>query len=121
MIGAGTKEYEKTVRVDGLEIPESELQDYYKQKKERAAAGIKPQRLQNTPALTLCPFSTSQQSCRREKCALYTGASCSLARIAERAEKDTAGLSCPFSAYPCRRECGLYKNGCVLTAAKERK
>ena len=115
------KEYEMMVTVDGIEIPQSELEDYHRRKKEREAAAVEARKTAPPqPRQLACPFGGGGHSCTREKCAIYTGNGCTLAQIAATGTTDTAGKSCPFSPYPCRNDCGLYKNGCVLTAIKER-
>lgn len=120
MVG-NVKEYEPTVTIDGIDIPESQVEDYNRRRKEQAAAQIEQNRRAAAQAAPLysCPFKGAN-NCTREKCALYVGRGCALARIAERATADTDGKACPFSPYSCRKTCGLYKNGCVLTAINER-
>lgn len=114
----GVKSYEMMVTVDGATIPESQLEDYNRRKKEQLAARLEQENA--TPQGKACPFNGGGHSCNLEKCAVFDGGSCILARIADTAIRDTEGKSCPFSPYQCRPDCGLYKNGCVLTAIQER-
>ncbi|MBE7008422.1 MAG: hypothetical protein E7422_04655 [Ruminococcaceae bacterium] len=119
MVG-NVKEYEMMVSVDGMQIPESELEDYHRHKKEREAAAAELRKAAPPTRQLACPFGGGGHSCAREKCALFTGDGCTLAQITTGGTGSTAGKSCPFSPYPCRNDCGLYKNGCVLTAIEER-
>lgn len=115
------KEYEPTIIVNGIEIPQRELEDFNRRSKERAAAqSAQIRRAAPAQKSYICPFTGGNHACRRDKCALYTGRGCTLAQIATTAARDTAGKSCPFSPYSCRNDCSLYKTGCVLTAIKER-
>ncbi len=113
------KEYEMTVTVDGIEIPQSELEDYHRRKKEREKAAAEVRKAAPPPRQLACPFGGGGHSCTREKCALFTGTGCTLAQITTGGTGSTAGKSCPFSPYTCREDCGLYKNGCVLTAFRK--
>lgn len=122
MIG-GVKEYEMTIRIDGIEIPQSELEDYNKRKK--AAAAAKAEAEKNKPApppRKFCPFQSGLTTdCDGEKCALYLNG-CTLAQLSdEPPAKATEGMGCPFSAYHiCRKDCALFKaTGCALTAIKK--
>ena len=121
MIG-NCKEYEMMVSVDGITIPQSQLEDYHRRKK--AAEEARKEAEKNTPApppQRNCPFKDGMNTtCTGEKCAFYfTG--CTLAQISDQPPaKDTQGLQCPLSKYraKCREDCALYKNGCTLTAIK---
>ena len=119
MVGP-VKEYEMMVTVDGMEIPQSELEDYHRRKREAAEAAAEARKTAPPPPRQLaCPFGGGGHSCTREKCALFTGTGCTLAQITTGGTGSTAGKSCPFSPYACREDCGLYKNGCVLTAFRK--
>ena len=99
MIG-NVKEYEMEVTVDGHTIPQSELEDYHRRKKEAEQARAEAE----------------------EKCALFLNGGCTLAQISDRPPaKATEGLQCPLSKYKskCRTDCALFnKTGCTLTAIK---
>ncbi|MBE7002862.1 MAG: hypothetical protein E7425_01075 [Ruminococcaceae bacterium] len=115
------KEYEPTIDIDGVEIPESELEDYHRRKHEQTAARIEQSRQAALSSKTYaCPFRGGGNNCKGASCAIFTGDRCALAQIAATATGDTQGKACPFSPYKCRVDCELYKNGCVLTAIKER-
>ena len=101
----GAKAYEMMVTVDGTTIPESQLEDYNRRKKEQLAARLKQENAK--PQGKACPFNGGGHSCTREKCALY-GETCLLSRIADTAARDTEGKACPFSPYQCRSDCYLY-------------
>lgn len=112
MIG-NVKEYEMTVHVDGMEIPESELAEYNERKRAAAAPTPAP-----APTAESCPFAGGLAGDCNKRCALWTAHGCSLAFLVERAPSvDTVGRKCPFSNYPCTERCALYQqHGCVLTA-----
>ncbi len=114
MVG-NVKEYEMTVKIDGHDIPQSEVEDYHRRKKAAQEAQRKAEAEKAKIPARNCPFAEGMQtSCTREKCALFMDG-CTLARIT--AAKATEGLQCPLSKYKakCRRDCALYNNGCTLT------
>ena len=118
MIGR-IKEYELMVRVDGIEIPQSQLADYHKRKKEAEQARREAEKKKPAPPPRKnCPLADGMNTdCTNEKCALYLNG-CTLARLTDRPPaKATEGLQCPFSKYnyKCRTDCALYKGGCTLT------
>ena len=124
MIG-NCKEYEPTIRVDGIEIPQSELTAYHERKKAAQAAQIEAAKkaAAAAPPPRNCPFSDGMSTqCTREKCALYLNG-CTLARLTDKPPaKATEGLQCPFSKYhsKCRKDCALFKaTGCTFTGIKE--
>lgn len=118
MIG-GVKEYEMDVTVDGITIPQSQLEDYHRRKKEAEKARLEAAKnAPPPPPRKNCPIfdntGLNNTDCTGEKCALYMDG-CTLARFTP--AKDTAGLQCPFDRYKrgCRKDCALYRNGCTLT------
>ena len=122
MIG-GVKEYEMMVKIDGIEIPQSQVEDYHRRKKEAEQARKEAEKNRPAPPPRKnCPLfdntGLTNTECNREKCALYMDG-CTLARFTP--AKDTEGLQCPFDGYrrKCRKDCALYKNGCTLTGLKE--
>lgn len=117
MIG-GVKEYEMMVTVDGIQIPQSEIEDYHRRKKEAEEAREAARRaVPPPPPPRNCPFKDGLQTrCTGEKCAIYDGAGCALAQISATAARDTSGRKCPFNLYPCDAHCALYKSGCIITA-----
>lgn len=114
MIG-NVKEYEMMVTVDGIQIPQSEIEAYHRRKKEAEAA---MRAAPPPPPEKNCPFSFSglPGKCKKTKCALFDGEACTLAHLAATAARDTSGRKCPFNPYPCEAHCALYKTGCTLTA-----
>ena len=114
----GIKEYEMIVTVDGMSIPESQVEAYNQRRKAQLAAKIERSR-QQAEQQTYCPFFGGGK-CKGEKCALYGRQDCALSEITGAEGTDTSGKICPFNGAQCRADCGLYKNGCVLTAIKER-
>lgn len=108
MIGP-VKEYEPTIRINGVDIPKSELEA-------RPRQAASPVKVAAAPA-PFCPFGSGLTNECRVSCALYTVHGCSIGYLVDRAPSvDTQGKSCPFSPYKCRPDCGLYHKGCALTA-----
>ena len=122
MIGK-IKEYELMVRIDGIEIPQSQLADYHKRKKEaeerrKAAAD---EAWKNRPEPKSCPFANGCNTlCKREGCKIFANGKCALATIAdasgveieEAPAKDNR--KCPFSIYGHCKGCALYNKGCAI-------
>ena len=85
MIGK-IKEYELMVRIDGIEIPQSQLADYNKRKKEaeerRKAEAMEAAK--NRPEPKSCPFANGCNTlCKREGCKIFANGKCALATIAD--------------------------------------
>lgn len=111
-VGKNAIEYETMVRVDGVEIPQSELAAF----NARRAATKTLEVVQDKPALR-CPFAGGIAGDCDARCALLTDNGCALAALVDReATAPTAGRKCPFNPYHCTERCALYKNGCILTA-----
>lgn len=115
------KEYEPTITINGLEIPQSQLEDYHRRQKE-AAERRKAEALEaakNRPEPKSCPFSSgNNNTCWREKCSLFLKGKCAIAILAdahgtEQAEQ-TQATKCPFSIYGRCKGCALYNNGCAI-------
>ena len=122
MIGK-IKEYELMVRIDGIEIPQSQLADYHKRKKEaeerRKAEAMEAAK--NRPEPKSCPFANGCNTlCKREGCKIFADGKCALATIAdasgveieEAPAKDNR--KCPFSIYGHCKGCALYNKGCAI-------
>jgi hypothetical protein len=122
MIGK-IKEYELMVRIDGIEIPQSQLADYHKRKKEaeerRKAEAMEAAK--NRPEPKSCPFANGCNTlCKREGCKIFANGKCALATIAdasgvaieEAPSKDNR--KCPFSIYGHCKGCALYNKGCAI-------
>ena len=122
MIGK-IKEYELMVRIDGIEIPQSQLADYHKRKKEaeerRKAEAMEAAK--NRPEPKSCPFANGCNTlCKREGCKIFANGKCALATIAdasgveieEAPAKDNR--KCPFSIYGHCKGCALYNKGCAI-------
>lgn len=123
MIG-GVKEYEMMVKIDGIEIPQSQIAAYHERKKAAEQARIEAEKNRPAPPpLKNCPLMDGLHTdCTQEKCALFLKGGCTLAQISDRPPaKATEGLQCPLSKYKskCRTDCALFnKTGCTLTAIK---
>ena len=116
------REYEMLVRVDGIEIPQSQLADYHKRKKvaeeERRIKAL--EEAKNRPEPKSCPFVNGCNSlCKREKCKIFLDGKCSLAIIADATgaeieEAPARDKKCPFSIYGHCENCALYSKGCAI-------
>ena len=113
-------EYEMMISVaGGVEIPESEIDEYHRRQKEaeerRKAAAL--EELKNRPEPKSCPFSSGNyNTCKREKCGLFLNGACAISTIADAtgAEVSTNGKSCPFSPSANCGDCALNNHGCAL-------
>ena len=122
MIGK-IKEYELMVRIDGIEIPQSQLADFHRRRKEaeerRKAEAMEAAK--NRPEPKSCPFANGcNTTCKREGCKIFANGKCALATIAdasgveieEAPAKDNR--KCPFSIYGHCKGCALYNKGCAI-------
>ena len=110
-----TKEYEMMIRVDGIEIPQSELKDYNRRKRE-AAERQKPKEQPVYFTDKICPFKISKNSMRtacNRACAFFDNG-CILAKTDKKPQRETKGDYCPITR-TCKESCALYQNGCTLT------
>lgn len=118
-------EYEMMISVaGGIEIPESELDEYHRRQKEaeekRKAAAL--EELKNRPEPKSCPFSNGNyNTCKREKCSLFIKGKCAIAVLADAhgteqtdQTEQTQATKCPFSIYGRCKGCALFNNGCAL-------
>ena len=122
MVG-GIKEYEPTITINGLEIPQSQLEDYHRRQKE-AAERRKAEALEaakNRPEPRSCPFSNGcNNTCTREGCKIFLKGKCSIATIADasgaeiEAAPATDKRKCPFSVYGRCEGCALFSKGCAI-------
>ena len=118
-------EYEMMISVaGGIEIPESELEEYNRRQKEaeekRKAAAM--EELKNRPEPKSCPFSNGNyNTCKREGCTLFLKGECAIAILADAhgteqtdQTEQTQAAKCPFSIYGRCKGCALFNNGCAL-------
>ena len=115
------KEYEPTITINGLEIPQSQLEDYHRRQKEAAERRKAEQAaaLRNRPEPKSCPFATGcNNTCTREKCSLFLKGKCAIAILADahgtEQTDQTQAAKCPFSIYGRCKGCALYNNGCAI-------
>ena len=122
MIGQ-IKEYEPTITINGLEIPQSQLADYHRRQKEaeerRKAEALEAAK--NRPEPRSCPFSNGcNNTCTREGCKIFLKGKCSIATIADasgaeiEAAPATDKRKCPFSVYGRCEGCALFSKGCAI-------
>ena len=118
------KEYEPTITINGLEIPQSQLENYHRRQKE-AAERRKAEALEaakNRPEPKSCPFSSgNNNTCWREKCSLFLKGKCAIAILADAHGTEqtdqtgqTQATKCLFSIYGRCKGCALFNNGCAL-------
>ena len=116
-IAPGHIEFEPTIVVDGIEIYQSDLEEFHRRQKEqearRKAAAL--DEFKNRPPTKYCPFNSSMNNqCKREGCVLFLNEACAVAAIAdafgvELEEKKTG--KCPFSIYSRCDGCALNNGG----------
>ena len=121
-LGKGCIEFEPTVSINGLEIPQSELAAYNASRRAaeeqtvRDAATAK-NAVQSRQKPQNCPFSSGcDTTCTGEKCGLFLNGACAISTIADAtgAEVSTNGKRCPFSPSAHCGDCALYASGCAL-------
>lgn len=118
------KEYEPTITINGLEIPQSQLADYHRRQKEaeERRKAEQAEAFKNRPEPKSCPFATGcNTTCKREGCTLFLKGKCAIAILAdahgtEQTEQteQTQATKCPFSIYGRCKGCALYNNGCAV-------
>ena len=118
------KEYEPTIIINGLEIPQSQLADYHRRQKEaeERRKAEQAEALKNRPEPKSCPFSSgNNNTCQREKCSLFLKGKCAIAILADAhgteqtdQTEQTQATKCPFSIYGRCKGCALFNNGCAL-------
>ena len=117
------REYEPTITINGLEIPQSQLADFHKRRKEaeerRKAEALEAAK--NRPEPRSCPFITNgcSTACKREGCNIFLKGKCSIATIADASgveieEAPAKNSKCPFSIYGRCQGCALYNKGCAI-------
>lgn len=116
------KEYEPTITINGLEIPQSQLENYHRRQKEaeerRKAEALEAAK--NRPEPKSCPFSNGcNNTCQREGCKIFLKGKCSIATIADASgveieEAPAKGSKCPLSIYGNCQSCALFNHGCAL-------
>ena len=116
MIGS-IKEYEMMVSVDGIQIPQSQLEDYHKRNKEAEEnrRAMESERLRTNPEpKENCPFKRGKNNlsvnCERN-CAFYGESSCIFAATSSQPTRDTQGMNCPIAG-TCITSCAMYAGGC---------
>ena len=112
-------EYEPTVTIDGIEIPQSEVESFNQMRRE-ALEKMKRETALDQESHS-CPFHDGLSTNCDHKCALYVEGACTLPQLITGTPLvDTKGKSCPIrrSSLKCADSCILYRNGCILTAIK---
>lgn len=118
MVG-NVKEYEMMYRIDGIDVPESQLEEFNRARaeaaeRERAEAQKKAEAAARDRELGFCPFKLGANSlhvsCDR-KCAFFGENSCALVENAKSTPARPEGLYCPIAGQ-CRTSCAFYADGC---------
>lgn len=121
-IGGNCIEYEMQVYVDGIPVPQSELEAHHARMKEaEARAREEARRAEEAAPKASCPFKDGlSTTCTGEKCALFLNGGCALAQLIPGTPARTRKGQCPISraARGCTEDCALYAGGCKLTAIK---
>ena len=118
-LGKGCIEFEPTVSINGLEIPQSELPAYNAARRaaqERAAKNTATAK-NAVQSRQNCPFSSGcDTTCIGDKCGLFLNGACAISTSADAtgAEVDTNGKRCPFSPSAHCGDCALYASGCAI-------
>lgn len=112
-------EYEPTITIDGVEIPQSEAESFNRRRR------AYQEQMNKIPAQEThsCPFQSGLSNRCDHKCALYLGG-CALPQLITGAPMaDTKGRKCPINRalQMCNESCVLYRNGCILTAIGKEK
>lgn len=119
-IAPGHIEFEPTIVVDGIEVYQSDLEEFQRRQKaaeeRRKAAAL--EEMKNRPEPKGCPWDTGMNNqCKREKCTLFLDGRCSIAIIADAHGTDhpiVKGAKCPFSVYARCDGCALNNGGCAI-------
>ena len=112
-------EYEKEIIIDGIPVPESQLEEFNRRRREAAEENLRKQneaRVNPPQPTTQCPFLCGRgvynTECRRE-CVFYGQNGCEF-RCTNRSQgQDTIGKKCPFKG-KCEANCTMYAHGCTL-------
>ena len=112
-------EYEKEIMVNGIPVPESQLEEHNRRMKEAEEQYRKQetQRLADSaPLKTECPFLCGKNQlytqCRRD-CTFYGENGCEFCFTATEPTQDNANRECPLRG-KCNNNCTMYSNGCGL-------
>ena len=119
-IAPGHIEFEPTIVVDGIEIYQSDLEEFQRRQKaaeeRRKAAAL--EEMKNRPPARSCPFVSGMNTqCKREKWVLFLEGRCSIAILADAHGTDhpiVKGAKCPFSVYARCDGCALNNGGCAI-------
>lgn len=120
MVG-NVKEYEMLIQVGGCQIPESQLEDFNKRRKEREQAALQAQKAEAARKAALpkyhCPFNHNglNSTCRQNECVFFNGKDC-IVREAGTDPTASEGKRCPIDIYNrvCDSKCAFNKGGCIL-------
>ena len=115
-LGRGMREYEMMIHTQGMEIPQSQLEEFNRRNREQQEAELQRQReeMAHRKPVKMCPFSTGLSTACKTDCAFYTEQDgC---RLAAHPGQPTEGKKCPFNNRVCKGECAMYKDGCTLPA-----
>lgn len=114
-LGNHMREYEMMIHTQGMEIPQSQLEEFNRHNREQREAALQRQReeMANRKQLGSCPFNTALDTSCKPGCAFYTEDGC---KLAAHPGQPTEGKKCPFNNRVCNGLCAMFKNGCTLPA-----
>lgn len=116
----GIKVYEPELYMNGLSVPESQVEHMKRKLEENQKRFDEKDKLLHIKASGTCPFKLKEmkKGCT-ENCVLFAEGMCQLSLIGD-SEKhiETEGKICPISTRECRTDCNMNVNGCVLAKIK---
>ena len=110
MIG-NTKEYEPVITINGMEVPESQLEAFHKVRAE--AKEKEPRKEAISTTVKRCPFLHGYNTVCKTDCVFRNSTRCSLCRPRTENTQDTVGAFCPFCG-TCKKDCAAYDGGCTF-------
>ena len=118
MIG-NIKEYEMMVTIAGVEVPQSEVEEFNRRRKaaEERRRAEENEALKNKPSWSCPLLDGTSATCRGGSCAWYDGRCAMEKALTCPPIRETKGKTCPLNRYraPCSERCVLYAGGCKLT------
>ncbi len=119
MVG-NVQEFETMIRINGIEVPQSELSAFHERQKAAEEEWRKKEMeaFKNKPPVRCCPFDTGMSNqCKREKCSLFLDGKFSISIIADSYGveiDDKPKGKCPFSVYGRCESCAMFNHGCAV-------
>lgn len=117
MVG-NIKEYEMEISVNGVLVPQSQLEEHNRRAREaKERQGLPLNANARNQQKKRCPFASvggrSLDDACRSDCAFYGRNGCELGTNESTGTQDACGKKCPLGGN-CGGNCALYENGCSL-------